>query len=57
MRKEIQEVSARKPYEKPQIRRVKLETIEATLGAGCWNSTGLAEAPDCTPLLDPCDQT
>lgn len=49
MREEIQRASARKPYEKPQIKRVKLETIEATLGAGCWNSTGTAASPQCRP--------
>lgn len=55
MRKEIQEVSARKPYEKPQVRRVKLQTIEATLGIGCWTSTGAAEDPLCQPVNLLCD--
>lgn len=40
MRKEAQKASARKPYEKPQIKQVKLETVEAILGTGCWLPTG-----------------
>jgi len=35
MREEGQEASAKKPYQKPEIRRVKLEITEATLGTGC----------------------
>jgi hypothetical protein len=27
----------RKAYDRPQVRRVKLETVEATLGTGCQN--------------------
>jgi len=52
MKKEAQKAAARKPYEKPQIKRVKLETLEKTLGTGCWSegttgatSTGCGSEP------------
>ena len=48
MREEGREVSARKPYQKPQVRRVKLETVEATLGTGCYNpGVSLAQEVGC----------
>ncbi len=46
MKKEAQKASARKHYEKPQIKQVKLETAEATLGtSACWGNPGF-EASD-----------
>lgn len=41
MKKGAQKASARKPYEKPQIKRVKLETVERTLGTGCYGVGGI----------------
>jgi hypothetical protein len=51
MKREAQKAAARKPYEKPEIRQVKLETVEATLGTGCWLPAGTAQAPEgsCQP--------
>jgi hypothetical protein len=31
-----QEIAFKKPYERPQVRRVKLESLEATMGTGCY---------------------
>jgi hypothetical protein len=46
----------RKPYARPLVRRVKLETIEATLGTGCQNPpVSSAQGDDCQLLYTPCD--
>jgi hypothetical protein len=46
----------RKRYERPLVRRVKLETIEATLGTGCQNPpVSSASGEDCQQIYTPCD--
>jgi len=54
MREEGQEASAKKPYQKPEIRRVKLEITEATLGTGCYSPISVIDGPLCGQAYSPC---
>ena len=47
MTRENQQGARRKLYERPEIRRVKLEAAEATLGTGCHSSVSAAEFDSC----------
>ena len=56
MTQQPNQAAPKKPYERPQISRVRLETLEATLGTGCQNpGVSLAEGVNCQSVLTPCD--